>query len=213
MIFKDRIHAGEKLVEKLEEYRSKPNTIVIGIPRGGVVVADIVAKQLNLPLDITCPRKISAPHNPEYAIGAVSETGEAFLNENVIEYLGVSKEYLDQEISYKTEQAKQRLDIYRRPLPERKLKGATVILVDDGLATGSTMKAAIKSMRFEGVKTIVAAIAVSSIDAKFDISKLSDKVVCLATPPNFAAVGQFYMDFSPTTDEEVIEILKNFYLV
>ncbi len=208
MFFNDRRDAGKRLQEKLLHYRNCPGAVVIGLPRGGVPVAYEVAKGLDLPLDITCPHKIGAPFNPEYAIGAITEHGEGIFNEEVIKRLGISKEYLAREVKERTREARERLQVYRNDPRPREVKGETVILVDDGLATGSTMKAAISSMREEGAARIVVAIPVSPPETLYEIERLADEVICLYAPENFAAVGQFYREFSATSDEEVIELLR-----
>lgn len=209
MIFNDRIHAAELLTIALKKYAHSTDTLIIGIPRGGVVLAAIIANKLSLPLDITCPRKIGAPYNPEFAIGAITETGEGYFNEDLIQHLSISKSYLQETINKEKAVAAHRLASFRKGLGERKVEGKTIILVDDGLATGSTMKAAIISMRSEGAKKIVVAVPVSPRDTLNELERIADEVVCLETPPNFMAVGQFYHEFGEVFDEDVIKILKN----
>lgn len=207
MIFKDRKDAGEKLAALLTEYKNSKDTIILGLPRGGVVVAYAISQSLNVPLDITCPRKIGAPFNPELAIGAVTETGSPIFNWSLIEQMGVRENYIQHEVESETKRAQHRLQIYRKDLPPRNLKDKTVILVDDGLATGATMKAAIKSVKNEHAKTIVVAIPVSPIDTLAEIKQLADNVFCIDSPPFFQAVGQFYEHFNQTDDEEVLKLL------
>ena len=207
-MFQDRIHAGVELAKKLQQYRNNPEAVVVALPRGGVPVGYEVAERLGLPLDIVCPRKIGAPHNPEFAIGAITETGEGLLNEEIIERIGVSKEFLQEAIEKETQVAKRRLQEYRLGLGKRDFMGKIILLVDDGLATGSTMKAAIVSLRAEGAKKIIAAVPVSAPDTAEQIEELADELVCLSTPSFFQAVGQFYENFSQTSDEEVIALLK-----
>lgn len=208
MYFQDRKDAGQRLAEALKHHEGEENGIVIGLPRGGVPVAYQVAKQLKLPLDIICPRKIGAPHNPEYAIGAITETGEGEFNEYAISSLGVSKQYIEETVEKEKRVAKQRLDAYRKGMPARDFKGKIVFLIDDGLATGSTMKAAIRSLRAEGAAAIILAVPVSPPDTFFEIEQMVDEAICLETPSFFQAVGQFYEHFGQTSDEEVIELLK-----
>ena len=208
MMFLDRIDAGERLANELKQYQNLPKGLVIGLPRGGVPVAYEIANALNLPLDIVCPHKIGAPYNPEYAIGAITETGEGIFDELVIASLNISKDYIDRKIEQEKETAQMRLKEYRKDRPERILKGKTIILVDDGLATGSTMKAAIKSLRAEGVEKIIVAVPISPPDTLEEVQQQVDEVLCLDAPPFFQAVGQFYEDFRPTEDEEVIELLR-----
>lgn len=208
MIFKDRKDAGKQLFPLLKNYQDDPDTIVIGLPRGGVVTAYEISHALHLPLDIVCPRKIGAPQNPELAIGAITETGEGNYNARLIEILGVSEGYLKRKVEEEKKIAQHRLNLYRSNRPPRNLKGKKVILVDDGLATGATMKAAIKTVQAEEAEKIIVAVPVSPIETLQEIEDEVDEVVCLSTPVSFAAVGQFYEEFWATTDEEVIKLLK-----
>lgn len=208
MLFKDRTDAGRRLAKALQIYSNQPDTIVIALPRGGVVIGYEVATALNLPLDIVCPRKIGAPFNPELAIGAITETGEGILSEELVLELGVSQGFIRETMEKEKQKAKWRLDHYRQGRAPRLLKDKRVILVDDGLATGSTMRAAIKTVRAEGAKELILAVPVSPIDTLAKLEKEVDKAVCLATPSTFYAVGQFYDFFDQTTDQEVIELLK-----
>lgn len=207
MIFKDRHDAGEKLSTLLLEFQNSKDTLILGLPRGGVVTAAAVAKKLHLPLDITCPRKIGAPFNPELAIGAVTETGQSIFNWPLIEQLGVPQSYLKQETENETKRAQHRLHQFRKDLPPRQIAGKNIILIDDGLATGATMKAAINSVKNEHPKSIIVAIPVSPIDTLEEIKPLVDQVICIASPSFFQAVGQFYEFFDQTDDEEVITLL------
>ncbi len=208
MIFEDRTDAGKKLAEKLLQYEKIPGGIVIGLPRGGVVAAVEVARRLSLPLDVVCPRKIGAPFNPEYAIGAITETGEGIFNEEAISYLNISSEHIKEIVEFEKKQAQRRLELFRKGLPPRDFKDKIMIIVDDGLATGSTMKAAIKSVKAEGAKKIVCAVPVSPPDTYREISKMVDSIVCLDTPHLFQAVGQFYEDFRAAEDEDVAAIMR-----
>lgn len=207
-MFQDRIDAGDQLANALIKYQRKGNVMVIGLPRGGVPVAYEAAQKLHLPLDIVCPRKIGAPMNKEFAIGAVTESGEGIFNEDTVERFSIPKAYIDEEVKQESKMAKHRLDIYRKGRPQRNVKGKTVILIDDGLATGATMKAAIKTMKSEGAASIIVAIPVAPEETLKEIKLLANEVVCLSSPSYFQAVGQFYQDFTPTEDEEVIELLK-----
>ena len=201
--FKDRWQAGERLAEELRDYQALPGAVVLGLARGGVVTAAAVAKRLRLPLDVICPRKISAHNNPEYAIGAVTESGEAILRNNI----GVSESYIAEAIITETAEARRRLKIYREGMPPRKLNGKTAILIDDGLATGSTMCAAIQGVRAEGAHEVVVAVPVTPPHALGEMYRRADAVFCVSAPRDFYAVGQFYESFPQSSDEEVYEIL------
>lgn len=207
MLFEDRYDAGSQLVDPLSDYKDNKNAVILGLPRGGVVTAAVIAQKLGLPLDIICPRKIGAPFNPEFAIGAITETGQYIINPDVENY-NISQKYLDAEISKEKLQAQRRLSLYRKNRPPRNVKGKIVILVDDGLATGSTMKAAILSVKAEGAAKIIVAVPVSPVETLQEIKALVDEVVCLYTPSLFQAIGQFYGEFYPVEDEEVISLLN-----
>lgn len=207
-MFRDRREAGQKLVGLLKKYSKDPQTVVIGLPRGGVVTAYEVAQGLQVPLDVVFPRKIGAPYQPELAIGAVTETGEGVFNEDIIAQLNIPEKYIHQEKEKEKLVAQRRLQLYRKNRPKINLEGKTVILVDDGLATGATMKAAIQSVRAEGAGRIVVAVPVSPQDTLEEIKEEVDEVVALQAPSLFYAVGQFYEDFSPTEDDEVIQLLQ-----
>lgn len=207
MLFQNRKDAGIQLVSKLKKYKKFPECVVIGLPRGGVVVAFEVARELSLPLDVVFPRKVGAPFNPELALGAVCETGQGVFNQQLIEMTGVSEKYLKQEIEKEKQVAIERLQSYRKVASKIDVKEKTAIIVDDGIATGATMKAAIQSIKKEGAKAIVVAVPVSPPDTIEEIKKQVDDVVFLYAPQLFQAVGQFYSEFYPTENEEVIELL------
>lgn len=208
MQFRDRAEAGRKLAQVLKRYQEKMETLVIGLPRGGVVVAWEVAHILHLPLDVMCPRKIGAPGNPELAIGAITEEGEPILDLGLIRSLAASEQYLTERIEMERENARHRVQVYRGDRPPLQLRGQTVLLIDDGLATGSTMRAAIASARSRHAHRIVVAVPVAPLDTAEEIKQLADTFICLDTPAPFYAVGQFYEEFGQVTDEEVIDLLK-----
>jgi putative phosphoribosyl transferase len=205
--FTDRIDAGKRLASALKDFSGK-NGVVLAIPRGGVVVGNMIAKALHLPLDVIIPRKIGAPENPELAIGAVAEDGTAILDNNLIKYLGVSKEYVKEETERQKQEIQRRLKLYRQDTSYPNVKGLDVIVVDDGIATGSTMKAALASVRNRGAASITVAVPVGPPSTIEELNTMADRVVCLYTPEFFQAIGEFYSDFSQTSDEEVNEILK-----
>lgn len=208
MGFYDRKEAGKKLAIALKKYKRNPDSVVIGLPRGGVVLAFEVAHALELPLDVIFPRKVGAPGNPELAIGAVTETGEGVFNQDLIQMLGVPEAFIEAEVEKEKQVAMRRLSVYRKVKKKVPLEDKTVILVDDGLATGATMQASIQSVRAEGAAKIIVAVPVSPVDTKKEIEEMVDEVVVLETPPFFQAIGQFYVDFGPTEDEEVIALLR-----
>ncbi|MBA3815794.1 MAG: phosphoribosyltransferase [Parachlamydiaceae bacterium] len=210
MIFKDRFEAGKLLVPYLTKYKNNSDTVVLGLARGGVVTAGAVAQGLHLPLDVLCPRKIGAPLNPELAIGAISDQGEPLLNGDLIDQLAVSRQHIDETIARERKIAQARLKKFRQNRKCIPLEGKTVIIVDDGLATGATMRAAIMGVESQGVERIIVAIPVSPPDTLDEIKKRVDEVVCLAAPAYFAAVGQFYQNFSQTDDDEVVAVLFAF---
>jgi putative phosphoribosyl transferase len=207
MLFKDRKEAGVKLAQKLLSYKNQPDTLVLALPRGGVVTGFEVAKALNLPLDVICPRKIGAPFNPELAIGAITETGAGIFNEDLISEFQIPEDYIKRKVAEEKKQAERRLHLFRKDRPKRNVEDKVVILIDDGLATGSTMKAAIQTVKNEGAAKIVVAVPVAPSETCFEIEQEVDEVVVLAIPSFFAAIGQFYEDFSQTEDEEVVELL------
>jgi putative phosphoribosyl transferase len=205
--FTDRIDAGKRLASELNDFSGK-NGIVLAIPRGGVVVAFEIAKVLNLPLDIIIPRKIGAPENPELAIGAVAEDGTAILDNQLIKYLAVSKEYIALETNRQKHEIGRRLKLYRQDASYLNLKNRDVIVIDDGIATGSTMKAALASVRNRDAASVTVAVPVGPPSAIDELNEFADRVVCLYKPEYFQAIGEFYTDFSQTPDEEVIRLLK-----
>ncbi len=206
--FLNRKDAGQKLAEALKKYKNAKDALIIALPRGGVVVGFEVAKILNLPLDIVVPRKIGAPANPEFAIGAITETGEGIFDEMVIGAYGITESYLQNEIKKEKAEAKRRLTLYRGTRPPLDLKNKTAIILDDGLATGLTMRAAVKTAKKLGATKIVVAIPVTSPEAAELVKKEVDELIYLDAPAFFGAVGSFYKEFGQTTDEEVIELLR-----
>ena len=167
-----------------------------------------VARALDIPLDVIIPRKLGAPSNPELAIGAVAEDGTVILNEELVSYLGVTKEYIKEESAKQRVEIERRLKSFRGSAPYPNLKNRTIIVVDDGIATGYTMKAALASVRKRGAKTVVMAVPVGPASTIAEMQKEADQVICLHTPDSFYAIGQFYEDFAQTTDEEVTRLLK-----
>lgn len=208
MIFKNRFQAGLMLAPHLKKYQNNPSAVVLGLARGGVVTAAALSRELNLPLDVLCPRKIGAPFNPELAIGAISDTGEPLLNEDLVYRLGVPESYINKTITEERQTALARLKKFRKNLKYIPVEGKIAIVVDDGLATGATMRASIKGLRAQGVEKIIVAVPVSPPDTLEEIKTEADEVICLDAPEFFSAVGQFYEDFSQTEDDEVVKYLQ-----
>ncbi|SMC08748.1 phosphoribosyltransferase [Nitratiruptor tergarcus] len=208
MMFSDRFEAGELLAKELQEYREDPNTVVIALPRGGVPVAYVIAKQLDLPLDIFFVKKIPSPYNPEAAIGAISENGEEFVNERAVIMLNVARHYIDEQEAQILEKIRQKRALYNKPRID--IKGKRVILVDDGVATGASMYLAAKALKNEGAKEVVIAVPVAPPDSIALLKEAADKVIVLDAPADFMAVGQFYRDFHQLSDDEVMELLSEF---
>ncbi len=195
------------MAEALADFHGK-NAVVLAIPRGGVVVGYEIAAALVLPLDVIVPRKLGAPDNPELAIGAIAEDGSTVLDNQLITYLGVASGYIQEESERQRQEIARRMQVYRAGNPAANLAGKDVIIVDDGIATGSTMKAALASVKNRGAKSVTVAVPVSPPQTITELKHQADRVVCLYTPEYFQAIGQFYEDFNQTSDEEVIRLLK-----
>ena len=207
-MFTDRRDAGLQLAEKLKHYRDCEGVLVLALPRGGAVTGLEIARAIRAPLDVLIVRKIGFPGEPELAIGAVSERGVVVLNQRIISYGGVSKKYIEDEISAQKEEIVRRIRLYRGGERLEKLEGKKIILVDDGVATGATMKAAIATLKEEKVERLTVAVPVSPLETADELRAMADEFVCLCTPSDFMAVGNYYRDFAQVTDEEVAEILK-----
>jgi predicted phosphoribosyltransferase len=205
MTFKNRREAGRRLALLLEKFRDA-QPIVLGLPRGGVVVGHEIAKALNAPLDVLVVRKLGAPGAEEFAIGAVAP-GATLLNRELVGALGVTRDYVSRVIARETDEMGRRERVYRGDRPALAVAGRTAILVDDGLATGATAQAAVASLRAQRPSRIVFAAPVCSADGAEALREVADEVVCLECPAQFGAVGYWYHDFSPTTDAEVIVCL------
>lgn len=208
-MFKDRHDAGIRLSEKLASYKDKTNTMVLGLPRGGVIVAYEVAHHLHLPLDVIVIRKMGAPYNPELAIGATDEMGNMVLNEEVISGSKANHSTIEKERKEQMAEAQRRLDLFRHGRSPLDLSGKNVIIIDDGLATGATMRAAVHSVKNKNAKQVIVAIPVAAPSSLQKLEKEADTIIYLVAPDSFESVGNFYEHFEQTTDEEVIACLKH----
>jgi putative phosphoribosyl transferase len=214
---------ARKIKESELQNESKSDVLVIGIPRGGVVMADVISRKLSCEFDIVIPRKLGAPHNEELAIGAVVEDGTVYLNQDIISQLDISQEYIQKEKLEQIEEIKRRKRLYQDNIDSavevgvlskitnlKKIKGKTVILVDDGIATGATIIAAARFLRRHQPKYLIVAAPVATKETRDLLKNEADEVEIITTPPNdkFQAVAQFYQDFKPVEDKQVMEILQ-----
>ncbi len=207
-MFVDRRDAGVQLISRLKEYKDQHGVIVLSLPRGGVATGYEIARSLNIPLDIVIVRKIGFPGQPELGIGAVSETGTVVLNTSIISTYGVPKEYIEREVSRQKEEISRRVKLYRKGKRLPSLEGKTVILVDDGVATGATMKSAITTLKEENLKKLIVALPVAPPGVVKELEQMVDIFICIETPFDFMAVGSYYHDFTQVSDEEVINLLE-----
>ena len=205
--FKNRSEAGRFLAEQLSAYANRPDTLVLALPRGGVPVAYEVAKALGAPLDVFQVRKLGLPGHEELAMGAIATGGVRVRNPEVVEYLRIPDEVIDEVTARERQELERRERLYREGRPALSPRGRVVILVDDGLATGSTMLAAVLALRQQQPASIVVAVPVAAKQTCEELRAVADEVVCAVTPDPFYAVGLWYEDFSQTTDEEVRETL------
>jgi predicted phosphoribosyltransferase len=206
-IFRDRTEAGRVLAERLAAYAGQPDVIVLALPRGGVPVGYEVARALHAPLDVFIVRKLGVPGHEELAMGAVATGGVRVLNDQVVRALGIPSHVVDAVARWEEQELRRREQVYRGDRPPPDVRGKTVILVDDGLATGSTMLAAVRALRQQSPARIVVAVPIASRDTCEVLKTEVDDVVCAVTPEPFYAVGMWYQDFTQTTDEEVRELL------
>jgi putative phosphoribosyl transferase len=205
--FRDRSEAGRLLAERLDEYANRPDVLVLALPRGGVPVALEIAQRLGAPLDVFLVRKLGVPWHRELAMGAIASGGIQVLNDEVVRTYGIPPHVLDAVARSEAEELDRRMRVYRgvRPLPQ--LAGRVVVLVDDGIATGSTMRVAVAAVRCQHPAEVIVAVPVSPADACEDLRHEVDRMVCLSTPQTFKAVGDWYDDFSQTSDEQVRALL------
>src|SRR5438045_9374169 len=207
MIYRDRVDAGKQLAKRLTVYAERDDVLVLALPRGGVPVAYEVAKALRAPLDIFLVRKLGVPGHEELAMGAIATGGVRVLNDDVVDYLKIPGDVIDAVAANELRELERRERAYRGNRPEPDVRGKTIILVDDGLATGSTMRAAASALREQDPARIVVAVPVSAPQTCDEYRMGVDEIICAKTPEPFYGVGRWYEDFSQTTDEEVRDIL------
>ena len=204
--FSGRIEAGQSLAREMEELHGQ-KAVVLGIPRGGVIVAQPICLALEADLDIVLSHKLGAPGNPELAIGAVCEDGKLFVDESIASCMGADDSYIEREKTHQLQQMAHRVQQYREILPKTPLAERIVIVTDDGVATGATMQAALWAVRHEKPQRLIAALPVGPEDTLTKLSEHADKTICLQAPPFFSAISQFYLQFAQVEDEQLLEIL------
>jgi putative phosphoribosyl transferase len=209
MIFRDRGHAGFCLAKELNAYRGDPNAVILALPRGGVAVGYEISRTLHLPLDVFITRKLGTPDNPEYAIGAVSETGAIYLNPEAVDAFNLSHDDLEGLIQAQRREIARRQALYRQGRRVPVLADRTVILVDDGIATGSTFFATIEAVTELSPRRLIAAIPVGPRETLARVKSLVDELVVLEVRDSFSAVGEAYQDFTQVEDEQVVALLKS----
>jgi putative phosphoribosyl transferase len=207
-LFKNRREAGKLLAEKLIHYKNKSDILVLALPRGGVPVAFEVAKSLNAEMDIFIVRKLGIPGHEELAMGAIATGGIRILNEDVVRVINIPLSAIELVTHQELLEIKRREEQYRGNTPEPMVSAKTVIIIDDGLATGSSMKAAISALKRQGPASITVAVPVAEAGVCNNFRQIADDVICVKTPVNFRAVGMWYEDFTQTSDQEVIDLLK-----
>lgn len=206
--FRDRAEAGQELAAELREYAGRDNVVVLALPRGGVPVGAEVARALSAPLDVFLVRKIGLPGHEEFAMGAIASGGVVMINEHVVRTYGVSRSQIESVVERERGELERRERRYRGDNSLPSLAGKTVILVDDGLATGSSMRAAVEAVRGLGPAETIVAVPIAPAETCDALASEVDRVVCALTPEPFYAVGLWYRDFSQTTDDEVMHILE-----
>lgn len=208
MLFRDRTHAGQLLAQKLTEYANREDVVVLSIPRGGVPVGFEVAQVLHAPLDVFVLRKLGVPWQEELGFGAVASGGARVVEQEMIDALGLTSEEIEAVVEREERELRRRERVYRGERPAPNVDGKIVVLVDDGIATGSSMLAAIAALRRLNPAKIVIAVPVAAASTTRRLRKVADELVAVETPAAFYAVGQFYADFQPTSDEEVVGLLE-----
>ena len=208
MRFRDRKDAGRRLADKLVGYANRADVLVLGLPRGGIPVAYEVARRLHAPLDVFLVRKLGLPGHEELAMGAIATGGVRVLNENAVRTMNIPEEVIEAVAEEEQQELERRERAYRDDRPAPAVEGRTVILIDDGLATGSTMRAAVAALRQQRPARIVVAVPVAAPEVCAELEAETDETICFQTPESFYAVGLWYEDFTQTTDDEVRELLQ-----
>jgi predicted phosphoribosyltransferase len=206
--FSDRVDAGQELARRLASYAGRSDVVVLALPRGGVPVGARVADALGAPLDVFLVRKLGTPGHRELAMGAIASGGVRVVNDDVVRSLGISSDAIDRVAAEEAVELQRRESAYRDGRPPLDLEGRVVILVDDGLATGSTMRAAVEAVRQRTPARVIVAVPVGARETCRDLQAIADEVICARMPEPFSAVGQWYLDFDQTSDEEVRELLR-----
>jgi len=206
--FRDRPQAGQLLSKKLAGYANREDVIVLALPRGGVPVAREIARSLRAPLDVFLVRKLGVPGQEELAMGAIASGGVRILNQDIVQTMGIPAHVIDSVTATEVQELARRERLYRGDRPAPDVTGHTVILVDDGLATGATMRAAVAALRRMKPKRIVIAVPIAAVPTRQEFAREVDEIVCLHTPEPFFSVGFWYDDFSQTTDEDIREMLE-----
>ncbi len=211
LAFRDRREAGRLLAARLKKYESGRDTVVAAIPRGGVVVGAEIAAMLHLPLTVFLVRKLGAPGQEELALGAITSGGLKILNRDAVNTLGIPSSVIDSIAAREVQELNRREQLYGRGRPRMSFKDRTVILVDDGIATGAGVRLAIQSLREQGARAVVLAVPVGPPNTMTELRQIADEVICLAEPEDFAAVGQWYEDFRQVSDCEACQLLDRCY--
>jgi putative phosphoribosyl transferase len=206
-VFRDRTEAGRALAARLADYADRPDVLVLALPRGGLPVGYEVARALHVRMDVFVVRKLGVPGHEELAMGAIASGDVRVLNQELIDYVGVPKEIIDHVTAIERRELRRREQLYRDDRPPPELRGRCVILVDDGLATGATMRAGVEALRRAQCARIVVGVPLAASDTCEELRKTADEVVCVATPEPFFGVGLWYEDFAQLTDEQVRELL------
>jgi predicted phosphoribosyltransferase len=205
--FADRIEAGRLLAAELTAYAGK-RAVVLGVPRGGMAVAQEIARRIDADLDIVLSRKLRSPGQPELAFGAISEDGQVSLNRSVVQMLDITEDYIEREKAFQMAEINRRNRVFRQVRPRVPLDGRVTIITDDGVATGATFKVALAAARHENPKRLIAALPVGPEETIIELAAAADEMICLRAPGGFGAVGQFYQHFDQLEDEDVLAILR-----